>query len=262
MIDSITKMINVFVCEDKGNIFPGSDIHLFECPVVGVADANDSIFKELKKEKIVGPFHCMPSDWLKRPVSVFSYFLPFTSEVCHSNIAGKQASVEWMFGRFYGEVLNDRIRRMLVEWFKIRGISAVAPALESGYVVEGYKSNWSERHVAFIAGLGTFGKNKGFITKKGMAGRLGSVVTSAKLEVTSRKYHHHMEYCLEYSNGCCEICFTRCPIGALSPKGKDIKLCSEDRKHRRGIPVRREYGFPFSPCGKCYVGVPCSRKKP
>ena len=36
-------------------------------------------------------------------------------------------------------------------------------------------STWSERHVAYVSGLGTFGLSGGLITAKGQAVRLGSV---------------------------------------------------------------------------------------
>ena len=39
-----------------------------------------------------------------------------------------------------------------------------------------YASNWSERHVAYVCGLGTFGC-QGLITSKGLAGRFGSIIT-------------------------------------------------------------------------------------
>lgn len=49
-----------------------------------------------------------------------------------------------------------------------------------------YTSNWSERHVAFVCGLGTFGLSKGLITEKGIAGRLGSLIVSEKFEPRKR----------------------------------------------------------------------------
>ena len=71
------------------------------------------------------------------------------------------------------------------------------PALGEGqYANEAMTSNWSERHVAFGAELGTFGLHKGLISEKGCAGRYGSVANTYPLTPTLRKYSHPYEYCL------------------------------------------------------------------
>jgi len=63
------------------------------------------------------------------------------------------------------------------------GYQAVAPELADFFKLKnlpgGYVTNWSQRHIAYAAGLGTFSLNDGFITTKGMAMRCGSVVTDA-----------------------------------------------------------------------------------
>ena len=109
-----------------------------------------------------------------------------------------------------------------------------------------FSSNWSERHVAYIAGLGTFGLSRGLITEKGMAGRFGSLVTTAELPVTERPYTDLYEYCSR-----CGACIRRCPVGAITQEGKRHEPCSEylaEMKHR----FAPRYG-----CGKCQVKVPC-----
>ena len=42
-------------------------------------------------------------------------------------------------------------------------------------------SYWSQKHVAYMAGLGKFGLHHMIITEKGCCGRLGSIVTNAKI---------------------------------------------------------------------------------
>lgn len=74
-----------------------------------------------------------------------------------------------------------------------------------------YTSNWSERHVAFVCGLGTFGLSKGLITEKGIAGRLGSLIVSEKFAPRTREYTDIYEYCTR-----CGACIRRCPAGAIS----------------------------------------------
>ena len=86
-----------------------------------------------------------------------------------------------------------------------------------------YASTWSERHAAYVAGLGTFSLSKHLITEKGLCGRFGSVITDAPLEVTPRPYTDPYEYCTF-----CGACVPRCPARAISvEKGKTIKVCAK-----------------------------------
>jgi hypothetical protein len=50
------------------------------------------------------------------------------------------------------------------------------------YEMQNVTSNWSERHSAYIAGLGTFCLSYSLISEKGCAGRYGTVVTDLDLE--------------------------------------------------------------------------------
>ena len=119
-----------------------------------------------------------------------------------------------------------------------------------------YISTWSERHAAYAAGLGTFGLSKGLITKKGMAGRFGSVITSAEFDADIRPYSQPFEYCTM-----CGACMVKCPAGAIDKAkgcalGKDQLVCgpyvSGSKLPPHGPNQRVRYG-----CGKCQCGVPC-----
>ena len=72
---------------------------------------------------------------------------------------------------------------MSCAWLQGQGYLAVAPVISEAFVIhwEGVdqapRSTWSERHVAYAAGLGTFGLSRGLITARGIAMRCGSVVT-------------------------------------------------------------------------------------
>ena len=135
------------------------------------------------------------------------------------------------------------------------GYQSIAPALDERFRANSgrtdpeakFTSNWSERHVAFICGQGTFGLSKGLITKKGMAGRLGSVITELYLPPDKREYKDIYEYC-----SMCGKCIKNCPVNAISVEnGKNHALCSEflDETAQRYKP---RYG-----CGKCQIDVPC-----
>ena len=87
-----------------------------------------------------------------------------------------------------------------------------------------FTSSWSERHVAFVCGLGTFGLSKGLITEKGICGRFGSVVTTAELPRTERPYTGIYEYCIQ-----CRACARNCPVGAISGTVKQVHTIDPDK---------------------------------
>ena len=148
------------------------------------------------------------------------------------------------------------------------GYRAVAPFLSPLFEVchadtVGFTSNWSERHVAHVAGLGTFSLSRGLITSKGIAMRCGSVVTDLKISPTPRPYTDFREYCLFYSSGTCRECIKRCPASAITHKGhsKDACMvyCNEIMQKAD------EYDAEIPGCGLCQTGVPCEAgipKKP
>ena len=124
-----------------------------------------------------------------------------------------------------------------------------------------FSSNWSERHVAYAAGLGTFGLSRGLITEKGMAGRFGSVVTNAVFPRTERKYSDPFAYCTM-----CGACQRRCPVGAIDKSrgfalGKDQLICGPYVKGN-SLPPHGPNGIVRYGCGKCQVRVPCEHAIP
>ena len=72
------------------------------------------------------------------------------------------------------------------------GYLTVAPAIQPYFKVsaneKGDLSNWSERHIAYVAGHGTFNLSDGFITERGIYTRIvieGPPVPSVKYTITS-----------------------------------------------------------------------------
>ena len=111
-----------------------------------------------------------------------------------------------------------------------------------------FNSNWSERHVGFACGLGTFGLGANIITKVGTAGRLVSFVTDWEPEYYDmRDYTGIYDYCTR-----CGACIKRCPSGSISLEcGKDKQKCHS---------YWESIGFRYVPryhCGTCMTGVPC-----
>ncbi len=188
---------------------------------------------------------------------MISYFLPFTKEIRDTNHAPGLPSEEWVSARIDGEAFNNEVRSFLLEMFKLMSADAVAPCLDPRFKVVNRVSNWSERHVAYAAGLGTFGLHRGLITEKGTAGRLGSVVTTLELTPTKGIYKSYDEYCLYLTHGKCGACMRRCPPLAITDKGKDNQICEEY--------IGREILSRFAPrygCAKCSISVPCECRNP
>jgi epoxyqueuosine reductase QueG len=237
-------------------------LELFDEPIFGYADAHDELFGEFRDDKKITNHRFMtPCEWMNGAKSVVSIFAPFTKQVRESNRGGKMPSHEWLHARIEGQKALREVSNYIKNTLEEKGYSCVAPGIDSRVKVaighkdithrevlnSDYGCNWSERHVAFAAGLGTFGLSRGLITRKGMAGRFLSVICDIEFEPTKRDYTEVYEYCTM-----CGACMRNCTVGAISfDKGKEHKPCGEYLEEVRDL---------FSPrygCGKCQVGVPC-----
>lgn len=248
------------VIGESAAIEPGVvGLRIFERPIFGFADAHDPLFEGLRAPEAVGSGFMPPDEWLCGAASVFSFFLPFTEEVKKSNVAEhSEISPEWLHGRIEGQKLILLMSQYLTELLRAEGFEAVSPAADGRFKTfrnrEGlvFSSCWSERHVAYISGLGTFGLSKGLITEKGVAGRFGSIITTARFEPTKRTYTGLYDNCTN-----CGACAKRCPVGAIDPKtGKDHVKCSEF------LNTTKEKYAPRYGCGKCQTAVPCQSRIP
>ena len=225
------------------------NLEIFSPPLVAFASATDSIFTTYKDPNVIGPQHLAPTEWLPGARTVISYFLPFSERVRGSNGSCEGLpSKEWVYGRYEGEMVNDEVRRFISAEIEKIGGRAIVPSFDSArYAVVNRRSTWSERHAAYAAGLGTFSLGRSLITKKGCAGRYGSVITDLDLKPNHRLYTSVHEYC----NDCGE-CIRRCPAGAIQTWGKDLALCAEYQDTHVKPKFIPRYG-----CGKCQTAVPC-----
>ena len=226
-------------------------MQIYDTPLVGVAGASDPLWELMKEPNVVGPDHLSPKEWLPEANSVISYFLPFTEEIRSSNRLNGLPSKEWLYGRCEGEMFNNAMRCLIIDEIEIAGGNAMAPALDKRFTVNNHRSNWSERHVAFIAGLGTFSLSHSLITDLGSAGRIGSVIVDLDLEPKQRMYQDVEEYCSK-----CGTCIIRCPPRAITENVKDDESCS------RYLDKTLELNKPRYGCGKCQTAVPCENKNP
>lgn len=244
-------------------------ISYFTTPLVGFADVYDPLFFQFKD--IIGDFYLTPLEVLQRSFpehegswegsSVISWILPFSRSIRERNREETyRSSKVWALAKTYGEELNGKLREHIASFVNDRGFVTIVPTHSPLFEVlqseeAGFSSNWSERHVAYVAGLGTFGLSGGLITKSGIAMRCGSVVTSLTLKPTPRPYSHHHEYCLFYGSHTCGKCIKRCPGGAISENGHDKEICMI---HCAEIMQMSDDYDPVMPtCGLCQTAVPC-----
>ena len=263
-VEELTYALETYIREssrnyvDEAMALVPSDVgqRLYDTPLVRVGSADDPEWEEMKRPEAVGHLFRTPKEWLPEAVSVVSYFAPFSDFVVEGN---KRDAVDvgngWLYARVEGQAFLTEVNR-----FRERGYRAVAPYVSAGfrYVFEAgtnaeiadkslsFTSNWSERHVAYVCGLGTFSLSKGLITERGVSGRFGSVVTDAPLPVTKRRYTGLYDYC-----SMCGACVRNCPAQAISLEhGKSHHLCCSY------FDTLREKYAPRFGCGKCQVNVP------
>ncbi len=239
---------------------------IFEAPLLAFGSTTDELFLSLKNEGVIGPHFVLPTEWLPSGKTIISIFFPFAQHIIQSNAQDMgHPSHGWLHGRIEGQMAVSHTCRHLVSYLQEHGYEAVFPVEDKRFKSVQKKgtgnfqnadlqftSNWSERHVAHICGLGTFGLSKGLITEKGIAGRLGSVITNAECDITHRKYKDIYEYCSK-----CGKCIKNCDVNAISfEKGKQHEPCVAKLHAIKEI-YKPRYG-----CGKCQIHVPCATRKP
>lgn len=238
---------------------------IFESPIFAFGAADDENFKLLKEPSVIGKHFLIPEEWLLQSNSVISFFLPFSEEVKNGNKRNMlYPSEEWLHGRIEGQALLNKLCIYLKSELISAGYNSLVPSLDKRFCFKtgfdndsphsevSFTSNWSERHVAFVCGLGTFGLSKGLITKRGTAGRLGSILTELYLPADKKEYKNIYEYC-----SMCGVCAKNCPVNAISiENGKNHSICSKfcDKTAEKYKP---RYG-----CGKCQIRVPCESRIP
>jgi epoxyqueuosine reductase len=274
----IENLIIDFTIDSNDNsLGNGSSQKSWDKPIVGFSKGNDFLYSEIKKN--IGEKYWTPKDVIEiafpkekiidEEIHVISWILPKTYFVKNKNRnESKKPSKEWVKAKIYGEKFNRILREHVVHVLTKKGYKAIAPILIPDWKWEknsehGYISNWSERHTAFVSGLGTFGLCEGLITPLGKAVRIGSVVTNAPLEITERKYSNYHEYCLYFSKGICKACEKRCPSGAIKNNKHDKLICREYIKSI--VPECEElYNLKINEysCGLCQTKVPCESQIP
>ena len=242
-----------YVSSDKALNEELAGMKIFDEPIFAYGAADDEGFQLLKSPSVIGEHFMKPREWLPSANTVIVYFFPFTDEIRESNRKVMSwPSNEWLHGRIDGHEFMREFSLFLNSRLNDEGYKSLVSGLDSRFKSTGFTSNWSERHAAYICGLGTFGLSKGIIMEKGTAGRFGSIVTELRLKPDIKKYNSIYEYCIN-----CGVCAENCPAEAISTeKGKDHKRCSDF------LDIVKEKHKPYYGCGKCQVGVPCENRNP
>lgn len=245
--------------KDKTEQYIG--MRFFLPPIMSIGLADDPGFDALKQEGVIGPHFRKPTEWMPEAKRVISLFLPFTDRVIRSNMEDPvQPSWEWLFTRVDGQqhllATGALVQKALIN----EGYKAIVPQADDRYLMRTapeqkeipipvWSSNWSERHVGYVTGLGTFGKHTNFISKKGCCGRIISIITDWDGAPDIKDYSGLYDYCAD-----CGACYRVCPGDALHPEGKEKAACANFL--RKNCPqYAPRYG-----CGKCQSGLPCSTR--
>ena len=280
----IEESIKEFVRVSLANLLPSfSNEPMFDEPLVGFADGDDQLFQEYKVA--VDGSHLTPreafeaglkvrgvSPEMPARLSVISFILPISHSTRLSlRRESKVPSLRWNHTRFQGQDFINSLCRHLISLIEGRGSLAVAPEIDKYFTfkrtVKGLVSNWSQRHIAYAAGLGTFSLNDGFITPRGMAMRCGSMVTDMPLPISPRPYKNYRANCLFYRNGSCGRCIQRCPAGAISDSGHDKNKCQDyvfngTKTALQDMGRYEGYIGYYPACGLCQTKVPCESMIP
>lgn len=263
---------------------------IFDAPIIGVADGLDEIFETFKS--VIDTRHLMPVEFLSRnsgmkqagKVFVISWALPFTKEVRESNRGAEWPSRLYSLARNNGNALIHDMSIRFASLIKEKGHAAAAPCASEEYdafrsPAHVFASSWSERHVAYAAGLGKFGLSGALITAAGSNVRFGSVVTDLPLGPISNSRDDYQAPCLASGGSVCGKCMDRCPAGAISSEGMDKTKCFAMRQSIRDR-FMEEYTSSMqmvpSPvaksgtktlayslgCALCQCSVPCENAQP
>lgn len=290
-VDPQKLLQEVFAADAEKYFDEPAGVALFDAPLVGVARADDAWFARFKE--VIGQFYWTPQEALALVApgatarSVISWSLPISAVARRANRKeSRMPARPWAYVRTFGEEFGKRLRHGLAERLRQMGYAVAEPGGMKENKVEsrpgaGISACWSERHTAFVAGLGTFGLSGGLITRRGIAHRLGSVVTDAGLEPTPRPYGDDpFAWCLRTSAGTsaapvrapngaergkCGACIKRCPAGSVgesvAARNKDAcRAYAYDFVSKRG---RVLFGWEGTyGCGLCQTGVPCEERNP
>lgn len=223
----------------------------FREPLTGCAPAEDPLFYRLRE--VAHPGHLLPGEMLPGARTVVSFFLPFNTKLVEKNRKHSYVSREWAEAYVEANQLIKNACEEICRYFADMGFNAVYEQPTHNFDSRHLLSTWSHKHIAYVCGLGSFGRNTMLITAGGCAGRFGSLVTDAYLESSAQASALYHPVCER-----CDYCARICPVSALRDGSFDKAAC-----YRRLLEVNDFYSdLPLTDvCGKCACG-PCALRDP
>jgi len=225
-------------------------------PIIEIISAKDERLHILKE--VVSSEHLMPGDILADAESIISFFIPYQEHIVKSNIEGPLASEEWSKAYIKTNDMIKMINENIESLMEQNGYKAGKIPATHNYDKVKLISNWSHRHIAYIAGIGTFGINNMLITKNGCCGRFGSIIINYKFNEYQQTGKTE-EKCLHKRNGTCGICQKKCILQCYENNSFNRHRCHE--QCQKNDEYHKTNGN-ATVCGKCLVGLPCSMKEP
>jgi epoxyqueuosine reductase QueG len=207
----------------------------------------------------------MPEDVLTGAKTVVAFFIPFDEGIIASNIPGIDASRPWAEAYIRTNELIKTISLEVSAVLEHEGYPAGLIPATHNFDEKKLISDWSHRHIAFLAGLGSFGINNMLITSRGCCGRFGSLVTGWECDTPAEPgagpadIPPVRERCLYKRRGTCGVCQKKCPAAAYPGGIFDRRICYD--RCLKNAELHRTLGL-ADVCGKCLVGLPCSSGDP
>lgn len=239
--------------EIRAIILNSKNGNIYRTPLVGFGSADNPLFEKLRD--IVAKDHLIPEDFIHNAKSIVSFFIPFKQDIIINNMNHSYVSKEWAITYIDTNKLINEVVQKMKEKLNNMGINVSDNPAKLGFDRSKLLSQWSQRHVAYICGLGTFGINNMLITEVGCGGRYGSFIIDKELDYTPTIED---EYCPWKKDKSCGVCIESCPVGALTEQGYDrfkcFEMCSEVNNYYNDLEE-------CDVCGKCLTG-PCAFEKP
>ncbi|MBN1593452.1 MAG: epoxyqueuosine reductase [Candidatus Coatesbacteria bacterium] len=198
------------------------DGSLYRMPIMGFCDLHSPEAKKAFAE--VAEWHSSPNQMLPGANSAIAIFIPFSEKIVVSNRKGKYATRDWAEAYVKTNEMAQRIGTVTALTLVACGEKASAIPPTGSFDRETFSGEWSHKLMGSLCGLGKYGLNRMLITRSGCAGRLVSVVTTHKLEISLQPAE---EYCAYLRDKSCTECMSICPVGAIRADGFDAAACFE-----------------------------------
>jgi epoxyqueuosine reductase QueG len=150
----ITKIIQSTIIDVENS---GKLGKMWKDPIIEIISVKNEKLNILKE--VVSSEHLTPYNILSDAKSIVCLFIPFDDSIVKSNINTILASEKWAIAYIRTneliKTINDNIEILMKQKGYIAGKIPATQKIDEGKIL----SDWSHRHIAYIAGIGTFGIN-------------------------------------------------------------------------------------------------------